>query len=99
MKLEGADNKTKIGKIILIWLLLISPILYNIFIKIFKIMWTKGALLIKRNFGNKWFFNFKDRHYIIGCKDWLINFKKFLSEHLMDIVTREVIEIEKINNI
>ena len=99
IKSGGANNKTKIKKVILIWLLLILLALYNISIKVFKIAWIKGALSTKKDFRNKWFFNFKNRYYIIGCKDWLINFKKFSPDYPMDIITGEVIKINKIGSI
>ena len=62
-------------------------------------MQIKGALLIKKIFGNEWFFNFRGGCYMINCKDWLINLKKFLLGYLMDIITREVIKVNKIGNI
>ena len=34
-----------------------------------------------------------------GCKDWLINFKKLPSGYPINIVTGEVIEVERIDNI
>ena len=98
-KSGGVDNKTKIRKIILAQLLLTLFTLYNIPIKVFKIVWAKGVLLTKKGFGNKWFFNSKSGYYITGCKDWLINFKKLLSGHLMDTIIGEVIKVEKIGNI
>ena len=34
-----------------------------------------------------------------GYKDWLINFKKLPPDHLINIITGEVIEVEGIGNI
>ena len=83
----------------LIQLSLTSPILYNISTKIFKIARAKNALLIKRGFKNKWFFDFKDGCHITSRKDWLINFKKLPPGYLIDTITGKIIKIEKISNI